>query len=76
MISLLVLLGPITNRFFACSNEEKKINQNNKPRTTSPISMAHGSHFQLKIREYNYSIGSLLSVGSQPWPQILRLGWE
>ncbi len=26
----LVLLGPIISRFFACSNEEKIINQNNK----------------------------------------------
>jgi hypothetical protein len=26
----LVLLGPIISRFFACSNEEKKINKNSK----------------------------------------------
>ncbi len=26
----LLLLGPITSRVFACSNEEKKINRNNK----------------------------------------------
>ncbi len=26
----LVLLGPIVSRFFECSNEEKKINRNNK----------------------------------------------
>ncbi len=26
----LVLLGPIISRFFACSNEETKINKNNK----------------------------------------------
>jgi hypothetical protein len=25
----LVMLGPIISRFFACSNEEKKINKNN-----------------------------------------------
>ena len=35
----LVWLGPIISRFFACSDEETKINKNKKGACSSPISM-------------------------------------
>ncbi len=66
----LVLLGPIISRFFACSNEEKKLTQTTKGACSSPISMGTRSKW-----DQNWSLKKCLFLMVEFWVRFLtKLG--
>jgi hypothetical protein len=58
----LALSGPLISRFFACSNEEKKLTKTTKGARSSPISMTPAYYSTVSIKERKSFILSVCST--------------